>query len=85
VLEKNGLSGRKHLVFTSAFHFRRALMCFRKAGLNVEGFSTDFRSDSKRSFTPDKLLIPDPEAYDEWQMVIREIEGIFFYKLAGYI
>ncbi|MBR9998428.1 MAG: YdcF family protein, partial [Cyclobacteriaceae bacterium] len=48
VLEKNGLAGKKHLVFTSAFHLRRAMLCFRKVNLNVDGFSTDFRGDFKR-------------------------------------
>ncbi|MBR9998409.1 MAG: YdcF family protein, partial [Cyclobacteriaceae bacterium] len=85
VLEKNGLAGKKHLVFTSAFHLRRAMLCFRKVNLNVDGFSTDFRGDFKRSFTPDKLLIPDPEAYSDWQLIIRELEGLLFYKISGYI
>lgn len=76
--------GTKNLVITSAFHLRRSLACFRKVGLDVDGFSTDFYS-KKTKFTPDRLFIPDPSAFSNWQMIIREWMGLIFYKLAGYI
>ncbi len=84
LLKNKNLMNEKHLVITSALHLRRALLCFRKTNLNVEGFSTDFYG-SERRFYPHKLLIPDPSAFSDWHLVIREISGLFFYKLAGYI
>jgi uncharacterized SAM-binding protein YcdF (DUF218 family) len=85
LLEEHGLAGQKHLVLTSSYHLRRAVSCFEKVDLNVEGFATDFRAHAKRNFTPDMLLLPDPQAYYEWQLIIKEIIGILAYKISGYI
>jgi len=76
--------GTKNLVITSAFHLRRSMECFKKAGLKVDGFSTDFYGKT-RKFTPDRLIIPDASAFSEWQMIFREWLGILFYKISGYI
>jgi len=76
--------GEKHLVITSAFHMRRSMGCFRKTGLDVEGFSADFYA-GERKFTPDVLLVPDLHAFSDWQMVIREWLGFLSYKIAGYM
>jgi uncharacterized SAM-binding protein YcdF (DUF218 family) len=84
ILKKNNMTGRRHLVLTSAYHLRRSLLCFKTTDLDVEGFSVDFYGNI-RKFTPDKLLLPDPTAFSDWQKVIREIEGIVFYWIAGYI
>lgn len=84
ILDNKNLADQKILIFTSASHLRRALLCFKKLNLDVEGFSTDFYSH-EREFTPDMLFIPDPSAFTDWQMIIKEIEGLLFYKLAGYI
>ena len=83
ILEKE-FPGEKHLVITSAFHLRRAIGCFRKTGLDVEGFSTDFHA-KERQYTPDKFLIPDISAFTDWQLIIREWLGFFFYKISGYL
>jgi len=84
LINNKNLSDKKHLVITSATHLRRAVMCFNKTNLKIAGFSTDFHG-SKRRFLINKLLIPDPSAYSDWHLVINEIAGLFFYKLAGYI
>jgi uncharacterized SAM-binding protein YcdF (DUF218 family) len=84
ILKNEGLDNKKLLLFTSASHLRRAILCFEKMDLDVEGFSTDFYGN-ERSFTPDRLFIPDPTAFSDWQMIIKEIEGLIFYRLAGYI
>ncbi len=84
LLKKKGLGDKKHLVITSAYHLRRALICFEATSLHTEGFSTDFYG-TERKFTPDRLLLPDPTAFADWQKIIRELEGLIFYKLAGYI
>ena len=76
--------GEKHLVITSAFHLRRAMGCFKKTGLRVDGFSADFYG-KKRKYTPDRFLIPDISAFADWQMVIREWQGFLFYKISGYL
>jgi len=68
---KRRYPGEKHLVITSAFHLRRAMGCFRKTGLEVEGFSTDFYSKN-RQYTPDKFIIP-VQAYPEINSIGRAL------------
>jgi len=63
---------------------RRSLACYRKAGLDIEPFTTDFYSNP-RSFYPDNLLIPKLEAFMTWQKLVKEWVGMLAYKVAGYI
>lgn len=72
------------LLITSAFHMRRSLACYRKAGLNIEPFSTDFYAHP-RFFYPDGLFIPKLEAMIIWHKLVKEWVGLVAYKLAGYI
>jgi uncharacterized SAM-binding protein YcdF (DUF218 family) len=71
------------LLITSAFHMKRALGCFVKAGMNPDYFVAD-RFSGKRKFTPDHLLIPRTETLDRWSMLFHEISGYIIYKIMGY-
>lgn len=73
----------KLLIITSAYHIRRALGCFRKAGMYPDFHAADFYS-GKRRFTPDHLLVPDTGALDRWALLLHEITGYIVYKIAGY-
>ncbi|MEY4540752.1 MAG: hypothetical protein RLZZ306_2509 [Bacteroidota bacterium] len=83
ILRKNPQFGNKYLLFTSAFHTRRAMGCFQKTGIKIVAFPTAFKS-KQRSFTIDNLLIPRElnlyEAYD----LIHEMVGYVVYKILGY-
>jgi uncharacterized SAM-binding protein YcdF (DUF218 family) len=72
------------LLITSAFHMRRSVGCFRKVGLQVDTFSTDFYTHP-RYFTPDVLLVPKVEALQIWQRLFKEWVGITAYRFAGYL
>lgn len=72
------------LLITSAFHMRRSLACYRKAGVDLQPFTTDFYSHP-RKFTPDVLLIPRIEAVFLWQKLMKEWTGLLAYKLAGHV
>lgn len=72
------------LLITSAFHMRRSLACYRKVGLNVDYFTTDFYSRPPQ-FVFDAVIIPQVVGIDTWTKVIREWMGIAAYKIAGYI
>ncbi|CAN5269676.1 YdcF family protein [soil metagenome] len=74
----------KYLLVTSAFHLRRAQACFEKQGVNAQSFSTDFYTYPTR-FTPDTLLIPTEGALAKWSILIKELVGMLFYRIAGYI
>ena len=78
-----GYKSKDCLLITSAFHMRRSLACYQKAGLAVDHFTTDFYSSP--SFRWEGLFIPNVEALDTWTKVIREWVGFVAYKLAGYI
>lgn len=76
--------GTSVLLITSAFHLRRSAGCFRKAGLPVDVFSTDFYSHP-RYFTPDVFLIPKADAFLIWQKLLKEWTGMVAYWVAGYV
>ncbi len=72
------------LVFTSAFHCRRAYGCFQKQGLKVDMFPVDFRFTNS-DFNVEKVFIPSSNAWEKWGILIHEFVGFFIYKIVGYI
>jgi uncharacterized SAM-binding protein YcdF (DUF218 family) len=73
----------RRLLVTSAFHMRRSKACFDKAGITTDIFPTDFYTTTLR-YTPDELLIPNPDAFRLWHRIIHEITGYLIYKVVGY-
>jgi len=84
LVESEGYHDTDCLLITSAFHMRRALACYRKAGFQIDNFTTDFYSHPTE-YTFDVLFIPNAGALEIWQKLIREWMGIVAYKIAGYI
>jgi uncharacterized SAM-binding protein YcdF (DUF218 family) len=72
------------LLITSAFHMRRSLACYRKAGMDIDTFSVDFYSHA-RNFYFDSLFIPQLDGIVMWQKLIKEWVGFTAYKMAGYV
>jgi uncharacterized SAM-binding protein YcdF (DUF218 family) len=83
ILDKE-IPGGKFLLITSAFHMRRSIGCFEKAGIHVTPYSTDRRS-GPRKFVLDHMFIPNMDALEQWETVIHEMTGYIIYKIAGYI
>lgn len=77
-------TGGSALLITSGFHMRRSVACFKKQGVAVSAFSTDFYTHP-RYFTLDVLLVPKVEAWVIWHKLVKEWTGITAYRLAGYI
>ncbi|MFC4873342.1 YdcF family protein [Negadavirga shengliensis] len=72
------------LLITSAFHIKRAMGCFEKAGINVEAFPVDYYgSDSRLTFK--SLFQPDPGALLNWHKLVKEWTGIAVYRTVGYM
>lgn len=84
MLRENGYKDSECLLITSAFHMRRSIACYHKAGLYPDDFTTDFYSHP-RNFYPDSLIIPQIHAQIVWQKLTREWTGFVAYKLAGYL
>jgi uncharacterized SAM-binding protein YcdF (DUF218 family) len=72
------------VLITSAFHMRRSLACYKKVGLELEPFSTDFYAHST-GYAFDILFIPKLEALGIWHKLVKEWIGFVAYKFAGYI
>ncbi|MCV9385585.1 YdcF family protein [Reichenbachiella ulvae] len=72
------------LLFTSAFHMKRAEGCFHKTGLLVDTFPTDYYGGPIH-FSPDDLFIPKIYSLQLWSILLKEWVGIVSYKIAGYL
>jgi uncharacterized SAM-binding protein YcdF (DUF218 family) len=72
------------LLITSGFHMPRSIGCFKRMGLEVVPFRTDFYGHP-RKFTPDILFIPKLDALMNWQRLFKEWTGIAAYWVAGYL
>ena len=82
LIDSIGLKGN-FLLVTSAFHMRRAELCFRKVGLKFDIYPVDLYSRERR-YTPDILLIPSEDALEKWSILIHEMAGYVIYWIMGY-
>jgi len=71
---------RPFLLVTSGFHMRRALGCFRKAGVNVYPVPTDFRADE---ISPPFLSGDMAGQFLKLNLAVKELFGLFSYRLTG--
>lgn len=74
----------KCLLVTSAQHMPRALGCFKKTGLNITPYSTNFLA-FPRKYDIDILILPKPYVVSRWEALIKEWIGYFTYKVTGYL
>jgi uncharacterized SAM-binding protein YcdF (DUF218 family) len=84
LLDSMNYKAEECVLVTSAFHLRRSLAVYRKAGLDLDYFSTDFYSHP-REYHIDALLLPHVEAMLIWQKLFKEWLGLAAYKVAGYV
>jgi uncharacterized SAM-binding protein YcdF (DUF218 family) len=77
-------AGSKVILITSAFHMRRTVACFLKAGVTADIYPVDPKSHAQL-YTPDQLIIPNAYAFLSWEMLFHEWIGMIMYKTAGYI
>lgn len=69
---------RRPILVTSAFHMQRAVMMFRRVGLEVIPYPTDFRFEGKYNLYS---LFPKSSVFYDSSTAIREYVGILFYRL----
>ena len=84
LVESNATDG-KVILITSAFHMRRAEGCFRKVGINVTGFSTDFNTLLPNDRYGFDSIIPSPGVFGGWNTLIKEWVGYIVYWMVGYV
>jgi uncharacterized SAM-binding protein YcdF (DUF218 family) len=83
ILKKEKING-KLLLITSSIHMRRALACFKKAGLTVTPYSTN-KQTGIRIFDFGHFIIPSLDAVDAWDKLIHEMAGYMMYWISGYL
>ncbi len=72
------------LLITSAFHMRRSIACFKKAGVQFKPYSVDFIGE-RIQIHPESMIIPDKHGFYNWELLIKEWIGYVVYKLKGYL
>lgn len=70
------------LLITSAMHIPRAIDVFKKAGIDVIAYPTNYTViDRKFSFTD--YFIPKIYVIESWKPFLKEVVGIWGYKVFG--
>ncbi|MGC8803802.1 MAG: YdcF family protein [Bacteroidales bacterium] len=72
----------KVLLITSAFHMRRSMAVFKKAGYQFDILTTD---PITSPLAVDDYFLPKAKALDNWTTLFKEIAGFYVYKIVGYI
>lgn len=73
-------SHRDIILVSSAFHLKRAALCFEAAGFNVKEFkAVDFRIDKKKINLID--FLPSMSALQNSTIALHEYWGLLYYKL----
>jgi uncharacterized SAM-binding protein YcdF (DUF218 family) len=73
---------RSIVVITSAFHMRRAMECFRAAGLPVDALPVDTRHRGKPQGL--RQWLPQADSLALASGMIHELAGLLVYRVAGY-
>ncbi|WP_031530635.1 YdcF family protein [Dyadobacter crusticola] len=82
ILKQKFPNGR-YILITSAFHMRRSLGCFQKAGVKTDFFCAAYLG-GYNGITFDRLLVPDANAFADFSVLWHELVGYVVYKLTGY-
>ena len=84
IMDEKCIKG-KAILITSGFHMKRAMGCFKKAGIEVIPYSTDRYSSKIRRFQFDYLLLPNSGTLLNWDVLMHEIVGYVTYYFSGYL
>lgn len=77
ICEKAGF--KNPILITNAFHMKRSVMSFEKAGIKVLPFPAGFRSDFDEEYTWHDFL---PGDYGDVSVALKEYLGLLFYRYA---
>lgn len=70
------------VLVTSAWHMRRARACFRKAGLDIDYYCTDYKSTDLAGWA---WLQFEPGVMGDWEGLFKEWVGMLVYAIRGYV
>ena len=69
-------------LITSASHMPRSYFAFKKQGLILEPISADYRTGTSSIFW---INFDIKKGLENWNIILHEVVGIFYYKIAGKI
>ena len=72
ILQANNLKP-PYLLVTSAFHMRRALMIFKKKGIDVAPHPCNYLTDNRHFKLID--VIPQADVLSSWELYLKEVVG----------
>ena len=70
------------VLVTSALHMKRSEQVFRKAGYDILAYPCDYKV-TPADFNLPGYVVPSISLLDEWSLLIKEIVGLFVYRLTG--
>lgn len=71
-----------YVLITSATHMPRSLLVYKKAGLQVVPYPTNYLISHKK-LTWDKWVLPDARTLYLWNKLVKELSGTLAYKVTG--
>jgi uncharacterized SAM-binding protein YcdF (DUF218 family) len=77
ILKKNGY--KKPLLVTSAYHMKRSILSFEKAGIKVIPFPAGFKTWQNKIYGWEDYL-PDMAALESVYIALHEYSGLLFYR-----
>ena len=72
------------ILVTSAFHMRRTLLLFERAGFTVVPYRVDYQTDDKSPLTLLSYL-PNGESLEKSEKALREVIGWAFYWVGSFL
>jgi len=70
------------VLITSALHMKRSVSVFKKTGYDFIAFPCDYKVNLSEFGITD-YIIPNIALLNEWSLFIKEVVGLYVYKLTG--
>lgn len=70
------------VLITSALHMKRSASVFKKAGYDFMAFPCDYKVNPS-DFSIDDYIVPYIGLLNDWSLFIKEVVGLYVYKLTG--
>lgn len=80
IMKKHGFN--RPILVTSAFHMRRSIEAFKRAGIMVTPLPAGFKANQEAPYIWADFL-PDAGALHGTATVLKEFLGLLFYRLSG--
>ncbi len=84
LLDSAGISNGNFLLVTSGYHIKRSIDCFKKQGIHVTPFPTDFIPEVDTNGYA-AMWYPSTDIINKWRPILKEWIGYTVYLFVGYV